>query len=55
MIILRAYGIPDRILEAINETYTGTRAKVLSPDGETDEFDITAGVLQCDTFHHIYL
>ena len=49
MSILRAYGIPDRIVEAINETYTGTRAKVLSPDGETDEFDITAGVLQGDT------
>ena len=29
--------------------YTNTKAKVVSPDGETDLFDITAGVLQGDT------
>ena len=29
--------------------YEGTRAKVLSPDGETKLFDILAGVLQGDT------
>jgi len=28
---------------------TDTKAKVLSPDGVTDVFDITAGVLQGDT------
>ena len=29
--------------------YTDTKAKVLSPDGETELFDILAGVLQGDT------
>jgi hypothetical protein len=49
MKILRAYGIPDRIVEAIELTYMDTRPKVFSPDGESNEFDITAGVLQGDT------
>jgi len=47
--ILKAYGIPDMLVNAIADTYTDTKAKVLSPDGETDVFDITAGVLQGDT------
>ena len=29
--------------------YTNTKAKVISPDGETEMFDITTGVLQGDT------
>ena len=47
--ILKAYGIPDSLVGAIEDVYTGTKAKVLSPDGETELFDITAGVLQGDT------
>ena len=47
--ILRAYGIPDVIVDAIEDSYTDTRAKVITPDGETEEFDILAGVLQGDT------
>jgi len=47
--ILTAYGIPDRIVSVIRLMYEGTRAKVLSPDGETELFDILAGVLQGDT------
>ena len=49
MKILRAYGIPPKIVDAINRIYTGTKAVVLSPEGETDPFDIEAGVLQGDT------
>ena len=49
MKILRAYGIPTNLLNAIEKMYTDTRAKVVSPDGETDLFEITAGVLQGDT------
>ena len=49
MKILRAYGIPPNLLRAIERMYTGTKAKVISPDGETEMFDITAGVLQGDT------
>ncbi len=47
--ILRAYGIPDELVEAIDEMYQGTVAKVLSPDGETEPFEISSGVLQGDT------
>ena len=47
--ILKAYGIPPNLLRAIGAMYTNTRAKVISPDGETELFDITAGVLQGDT------
>jgi len=36
------------LVNAIADTYTATKAKVISPDGETDVFDITAGVLQGD-------
>ena len=47
--ILRAYGIPYLLVNAIAGIYTDTNAKVSSPDGETELFDITAGVLQDDT------
>ena len=49
MKILKAYGIPPNLLNAINNMYTNTRAKVVTPDGETEEFNILAGVLQGDT------
>jgi len=49
MQILRAYGIPPNLLQAIERMYTNTKARVISPDGETELFDITAGVLQGDT------
>ena len=47
--ILKAYGIPDLIVETIGKMYEYTRAKVISPDGETDLFDILAEVFQGDT------
>ena len=49
MRILKAYGIPPNLLQAIEKMYTNTKAKEISPDGETESFDITAGVLQGDT------
>ena len=49
MKILKAYGIPPTLLRAIEAIYTNTRAKFVSPGGETELFDITAGVLQGDT------
>ena len=49
MTILKAYGIPGKLLTAINQMYTNTKARVLSPDGETEWFEILAGVLQGDT------
>ena len=47
--ILRAYGVPPNLLRAIESMYRDTRAKVVTPDGETEEFEIHAGVLQGDT------
>ena len=44
--ILKAYGIPPHILGAIKATYNSLRAKVVSPDGDTDCFNISAGVMQ---------
>jgi hypothetical protein len=44
--ILRAYDIPERIVNAIMETYHNIKAKVKSPDGDTDYFEILAGVLR---------
>ena len=49
MKILTAYGLPDKLIQAIKSTYDHTTAKVLSPDGETPSIDILAGVLQGDT------
>ena len=47
--ILPLYGIPEQIIKAIEALYTDTNAKVITPDGETEQFDILAGVLQGDT------
>ena len=47
--ILAAYGIPKQIVDAIGKMYENTKARVVSPDGETDLFDILAGVLQGNT------
>ena len=48
-IILRAYGIPDILVSAIQNMYRDTQAKIISTDGETRSFNIQAGVLQGDT------
>ena len=47
--ILLAYGIPKETVAAITILYRNTKVKVCSPDGDTDYFDIVAGVLQGDT------
>ena len=49
MKILRAYGIPNELVDAISLLYDDRKARVVSPDGETDSFNIVAGVLQGDT------
>ena len=49
MKILRAYGIPEDLVTAVSKLYENTQARVLSLDGETDLFNIVAGVLQGDT------
>ena len=47
--ILLAYGIPKETVAAITILYRNTKVKVRSTDGDTEYFDIVAGVLQGDT------
>ena len=47
--ILRKYGVPGKLADATGKFNESTSASVLSPDGETDLFQIQAGVLQGDT------
>ncbi len=44
--ILLAYGIPKETVAAITILYRNTKVKVRSPDGDTEYFDIVAGVLR---------
>ena len=52
--ILQAYGLPKETVAAIMIPYRNSKVKVGSPDGDTDYFDIVAGILQGDT-HAPYL
>jgi len=47
--ILLAYGIPEETVSGIMMLYKNTKSLVRSPDGDTDFFEILAGVLQGDT------
>ena len=47
--ILLAYSVPKETVAAITILYRNTKVKVRSPDGDTEFFDIVAGVLQGDT------
>ena len=47
--ILLAYGIPKETVAAMTILYRNTKVKVRSPDGDTEYFDVVAGVLQGDT------
>ena len=47
--ILLTYGLPKETVRAIMMLYKNTKVKVSSLDGDTDYFDIVAGVLQGDT------
>ena len=47
--ILRAYGIPERIVEGIGALYIDTTASVRTLDGDTYFFNALTGVLKEDT------
>ena len=47
--ILLAYGLPKETAAAITILYRNTKVKVSSPNGDTEYFDIVAGVLQGNT------
>ena len=44
MEILRAYRISVEIAVAVNMMYTNTTAQGFSPDGDTEFFEILAGI-----------
>ena len=46
MEVLSAYGIPKKIADAINILQKNNVAQVITPDGETDLFEVIGGVLQ---------
>ncbi|KAJ8353279.1 hypothetical protein SKAU_G00208460 [Synaphobranchus kaupii] len=46
--IIRNYGIPDPITNAIKILYTNTKSAVLIDGQETDKFNVNTGVLQGD-------
>ena len=47
--ILLAYVLPKETVAAIMILYRNTKVKLRSPEGDTEYFDIVAGVLQGDT------
>ena len=47
--ILHLYGLPDKIIAGIKTMYDNPETLVLSPDGSTDSFFTTTGILQGDT------
>ena len=47
--ILLTYSLPKETVTAIMMLYRNTKVKICSLDGDTDCFDIVAGVLQRDT------
>ena len=55
MEILKAYGIPTKIVDAISILYKDTEAQVITPDGDTEFFEILAGVLQGDTLAFLFI
>ena len=46
--ILKAYGIPSKLVQAVKIMYENTSAIVLTPEGMTESFNITTGILQGD-------
>ena len=47
--ILSSYGIPNSLIDAIKLIYEDSRAKVITPDGDTQYFDKVAGIFQGGT------
>ena len=43
--ILSAYNIPQRMVNAIMLMYSDIKAKIVSPDGDTDYLEVIAGVM----------
>ena len=48
-LVLRAYNVPEQLVMAVMAMYCNTKAAVVTPDGLTDVFETTSGVLQGDS------
>ena len=46
---MRAYGVLVEIVDAVKVMYSNRTSQVLSPDGDTEFFEILARVLKGDT------
>jgi exonuclease III len=47
--VLRAYNVPEVLINGIFALYKDTKAAVITPDGLSDMFETSSGVLQGDT------
>ena len=47
--ILRSYGMPPKMLDAIKLIYNNLRARIKTTEGNTDYFRMIAGVMHGDT------
>ena len=54
-LVLRAYHVPQRLVSAVMALYQNTQAAVVTPDGLSDLFSTTSGVLQGYTLAHFLL
>lgn len=52
--ILRLYGIPNTIVEAIKRLYDSSKGIVLVDGAQSEPFNITTGVLQGDVLAHFF-
>ena len=48
MEILKAYGIPTKIVDAISLLYKDTEARVITPDGDTEFFEFFLFIIALD-------
>ena len=55
MEILKAYGNPTKIVDAISILYKDTEAQVITPDGDTEFFEILAEFCKETHSHLSYL
>ena len=44
--VLRSYGVPQQLVEIIQDLYTGTQRQVKTEDGESQVFEVKTGVRQ---------
>lgn len=46
---MKIQNVPSLLLKTMNKLYGNIRTKLITPDGGTENFKVTSGVLQGDT------